>query len=59
MKNFFEKNFWAKLIIWTLIVVCGVALIGFVGENLLENMGNVFSGQPMTFTPAVFAKAQT
>ena len=59
MKEFFEKNFWAKLIVWTLVILGGVALIGFVGENLLENMGNVFSGKSMTFTPAVFLKAQT
>ncbi len=59
MKEFFEKNFWAKLIVWALVIIGGVAFLGYTLENLLENMGNIFSGKGMVFSAKVFLNPRT
>ncbi len=59
MKEKFEESFWAKVLIWFLLAVVSVALIGYVIQNLLNNMGSIFSGQPMEFSAAVWLQGQT
>ena len=59
MKEKFENSFWAKVLVWTLLALAAVAVLGFVLQNLLSNMGNIFSGKPMHFTAAVWLQGQT
>ena len=59
IKEFFEKSFWAKIIIWAAIILGGSAGLGYVLMNLIRNAGNIFSGGQITFTGAVLLEGKT
>ena len=42
-----------------MVIIGGVAFLGYTLENLLENMGNIFSGKGMVFSAKVFLNPRT